>query len=85
MLNENSPFFLYSADLPMQAALRMYTPRVAEAPTSPLYPLKKGSPQSPKKEPEAANSRAEQKSTLDSTSPENRETNKIPHKEADST
>lgn len=41
MLEYNQSFFLYSASLPMQAALRMYTPQAVETPSASTSLLKK--------------------------------------------
>ena len=45
MLEYHQSFFLYSASLPMQAALRMYTPRATEMPAAPTFPAPKGASQ----------------------------------------
>lgn len=83
MLNENNPFFLYSADLPMQTALKIYTPLATGTPTNPLCTLSKGNLKCAKKEPSAANSRTEHAPTPPFNPPGNGEPDKIPHKETD--
>ena len=45
MLEYHQSFFLYSASLPMQAALRIYTPRATEMPAAPTSPAPKGASQ----------------------------------------
>ena len=45
MLEYHQSFFLYSASLPMQAALRMYTPRATEMPAAPTSPAPKDTSQ----------------------------------------
>lgn len=83
MLDENNPFFLYSANLSMQTALKIYTPRATGTPTNPLCAPRKGNLKCAKKEPSDANSRTEHEPAPPSNPPENGETDKIPHKEAD--
>ncbi len=82
MLSYDNPFFLYSASLPTQASLRLYTPRTTETPASPLYPVKKNDLKSGKKPSMNAKSQTEQEPAPDPMAPPDGD--EIPSKETDS-